>query len=406
MVYLDNAATTFIDPEAIDIIHKSLLDDNINPSALYKQGREKYSEIQECKKRIYQSLKLPDIPNNTYNNIYFTSGGCEGNNWIIKGCVAEYYRYYQNEGSIYNTVHSRKTKMPHIITSSFEHHSVLNACKQLEDMGLVKVTYIKPDEYGIIDPEDVRKNIAPIDSNYCTILVSIMWVNNVLGSIQPIKKIGEICKTANVRFHTDAVQAVGNITINLSEYNIDFMTVSGHKFHAPKGIGFVYIKDNKYIQPMISGGGQEFGMRAGTENLPYIKAITYCFEKYANDAAIFNKQLKIQTLKNELGSRLFNIEDSLIFHSSYEIGTINIAFKDIISDMLVYNLGERGYLVSVGSACDNGNFEDSHVLTSVNYPKEYINGNIRITFNDFNTVDEIINFAEVLKEEIIKIRGY
>lgn len=233
-----------------------------------------------------------------------------------------------------------------------------------------------------------------------------MWVNNVLGSIQPIKEIGEICKQLFVKFHTDAVQAVGNIDINLSEYNIDFMTVSGHKFHAPKGIGFVYIKDNKYIQPMISGGGQEYGMRAGTENVPYIKALTYCLEKYNHGSAIFDKQLKIQTLKNELGGRLFNIENSLIFHSSYEIGTINIAFKDIISDLLVFNLGERGYLVSVGSACDNGNFEDSHVLTSVDYSKDYINGNIRITLSEFNTIDEVIKFSEVLKEEVFKLRGY
>ena len=406
MVYLDNAATTFVDPEAVNIIHNSLLNDNVNPSALYKQGREKYSEIQECKKRIYKSLNLSDDPDGTYNNIYFTSGGCEGNNWIIKGCVAEYYRYYQNEGSTYNVIHGRRTKIPHIITSSFEHHSVLNACKQLEDLGMAKVTYIKPNKHGIVDPEDVRKNIAPIDSNYCTILVSIMWVNNVLGTIQPIEEIGEICKTANVKFHTDAVQAVGNIPIDLSEYNIDFMTVSGHKFHAPKGIGFVYIKDTKYIQPMISGGGQEFGMRAGTENLPYIKALTYCFEKYTEGAVIFDKQLKMCVLKNELGLRLSNIEDSLRFRSSYEIGTINIAFKNLISDMLVYNLGERGYLVSVGSACDNGNFEDSHVLTSVDYPQDYMNGNIRITFNESNTLEEIQEFSKILKEEIKNIRGY
>lgn len=402
IVYLDNASTTFVDPEAIDIITKSLQEEYLNPSALYAQSESISNLIQDCKNKILDNLDISKQKGK--HHIYFTSGGCEGNNWVIKGCVAEYYRYYNNEGLIHNF--SQNIKKPHIITSSFEHHSVLNACKQLEALRLAKVTYLKPNEHGIIDPQDILKHISHVEDDYQTILVSIMWVNNVLGSIQPIKEIGDICKHSMVKFHTDAVQAVGNIHINLSEYNIDFMTVSGHKFHAPKGIGFVYIKDNKYIQPMISGGGQEYGMRAGTENVPYIKALTYCLEKYNNGYAIFDKQLKIQTLKNELGCRLFNIENSLIFHSSYEIGTINIAFKDLISDLLVYNLGERGYLVSVGSACDNGNFEDSHVLTSVDYSKDYINGNIRITLSEFNTIDEVIKFAEVLKEEVIKLRGY
>jgi cysteine desulfurase len=157
---------------------------------------------------------------------------------------------------------------------------------------------------------------------------------------------------------------------------------------------------------MISGGGQEFGFRAGTENLPYIKAITYCFNKYTKPAKIFDKQMKMVSLKNELGLKLSGMENILIFKSSYNIGTVNIAFKDLISDALVYNLGEQGYLVSVGSACDNGNFEDSHVLSSVNYSKEYINGNIRITFCDKNTLDEVNEFVKVLKEEVKELRGY
>lgn len=399
MIYLDNAATTSVDAEAIRIITKSLHEDYLNPSSLYSKGRDNFNAIQDCKQKIAHSLGIID-----FNNIYFTSGGCEGNNWIIKGCVAEYYRYYRNEGSIRNA--ATNIKIPHIITTTFEHHSVLNACKQLEDLGLAYITYLKPDQTGIINPKDILSHVSRPQDNYQTILVSVMWVNNVLGTIQPIKEIGDICNRNLVKFHTDAVQAAGNIYIDLSKYNIDFMTVSGHKFHAPKGIGLVYIKDNKYIQPMISGGGQEYGIRAGTENLPYIKAITYCCDKYLSESSIFDKQLKTQTLKNELLSKLSIIQNSLIFHASYEIGTINIAFKDIISDMLVYNLGERGYFVSVGSACDNGNFEDSHVLTSVNYPNDYINGNIRITFNEYNTIKEMHKFAEALKEEIYKLRGY
>ena len=401
MVYLDNAATTCVDQTAINIITNSLHEDYINPSALYNQGRDNFQIIQDCKKNILHNLGLLKYN----NNIYFTSGGCEGNNWVIKGCVAEYYRYCRNEGLIENF--TQTIKKPHIITSVFEHHSVLNACKQLEKLNIAKVTYIKPDPTtGVINPKDIKKSMSTYYDDYKTILVSIMWINNVLGTIQPIKEIGQICKKHLVKFHTDAVQAIGNIHIDLSQYDIDFMTVSGHKFHAPKGIGFVYIKDSKYIQPMISGGGQEYGFRAGTENLPYIKAITYCFEKYNNIKYIDYKFNYIERLKGELIKGCSEISDSIYFISSDGIGTFNIAFKNLISDMLVYNLGERGYMVSVGSACDNGNFENSHVLTAVDYSQEYINGNIRITFNTYNTYDEIKDFIQVLKDEIIKMRGY
>lgn len=400
MVYLDNAATTFVDPTAINIITNSLQEDFLNPSALYNKGKDKLQDILNCKQNILKSLNITD----DQGKIYFTSSGCEGNNWIIKGCVAEYYRYYQNEGLIHNF--SQKIKKPHIITTTFEHHSVLNACKQLEDLGLAKITYLRPDITGIINPDDILRNLSTIEDDYKTMLVSVMWVNNVLGTIQPIERIGNICKYHCVNFHTDAVQAGGNIHLDLSKYNIDFMTVSGHKFHAPKGIGFVYIKNNEYIQPLISGGGQEYGLRAGTENVPYIKALTYCFEKYNNLNHIKSKYLYIQKLKNILIDDLSDISKSILFTSSDAIGTLNIAFKDLISDILVYNLGERGYMVSVGSACDNGNFEDSYVLTSIQYPKNYINGNIRITFNEYNTIDEIKDFIQVLKEEVKKMRGY
>ena len=307
MIYLDNAATTFVDKEAINIIQQSLTTDYLNPSSLYNQGRKLYDEIQWCKKTISESLGLV----NAENNIYFTSGGCEGNNWIIKGCVAEYYRYYKNSEYGYGPI-----KKPHIITTSFEHHSVLNACKQLELLGLAKVTYVKPNEQGAIDPVDIERNISHINDDYQTMLVSIMWVNNVLGTVQPIKKIGEICKKYFVKFHTDAVQAIGNTPINLSHYNIDFMTVSGHKFHTPKGIGFVYIKDSSYVQPMISGGGQEFGLRAGTENLPYIKALTCELGNIADKLSI-NVFLSISPNSSPhlLNSETFNSASSGCFNT-------------------------------------------------------------------------------------------
>ena len=401
MVYLDNAATTFPDDDILEIIHTSLHEDYINPSALYNLGHEQSNQIRKCKELIANNLGIK----NQYKSIYFTSGGCEGNNWIVKGSVFEYYRYYRELNKNDRVVHT--IKKPHIITTSFEHHSVLNACEQLEELGLAKVTYINPDPLtGIIDIEDIKKNISNYNDDYQTMLVSVMWVNNVLGTMQPIQEIGEICKSHHVKFHTDAVQAIGNVHIDLSEYNIDFMTVSGHKFHAPKGIGFVYIKDNKYLQPLISGGGQEFGFRAGTENLPYIKAITHCLCKYNEPLYISDKMLWVEKLKSRLYDYAMEEQNIRIFPSSFGIGTFNIAFKDLMSDVLVYNLGECGYMVSVGSACDNGSLEDSYVLSALKYSKDYIGGNIRVTFNENNTLQEIDDFIKVLNNEVYKMRGY
>ena len=391
MVYLDNAATTFVDKEAINIINKSLLEDYINPSSIYNAGRQKYAGLYNCKERISNNLGLI----NGAKNIYFTSGGCEGNNWVIKGMVMEYYKS------------ASSWKIPHIITTMFEHHSILNACEQMADLGLIKLTLLQPNTItGTIDPDDIIKNIAGPQDSYKTILVSVMWVNNILGTIQPIQEISEICNQHSIAFHTDAVQASGNVHIDLSKYHIDLLTISGHKFHAPKGIGIVYIDESIKIQPLISGGGQEFGLRAGTENLPYIKAITYCLEKYNNQAYIESKHPYIENIKNIFDNKLKVLKDVKLFKAPIGIGTINVAFKDVIADVLVYNLGMDGYMISVGSACDNGNFEDNHVLVAMDYNKDYIKGNVRITFNEFNTVDDVNKFIDALTKHVKDLRGY
>lgn len=380
-MYFDNAATTSVDSKAIQIITDSLYNDYHNPSALYLEGQNNYTTIQNAKQTIGQCINAE----NPTNQIYFTSGGTEGNNWILKSCISK-----------------SQSKKPHIITSSFEHHSILNTCKYLEEKQLAAITYIQPNQDGYISIEDIKKNIS---SN--TILVSIMFVNNVLGTIQNIKNIGKLCKENNILFATDAVQAISNVYIDVQDLNIDFLTCSGHKLHAPKGVGFAYIKKPNLIEPLLHGGGQENHLRAGTENIPYIKALQYCIKKYANPQRIAQKAVKSFTIKEYLKNQLFNnFTDKYIMLGSNQIGTINLAFKNISSDILVWELGQKNVQVSVGSACDNGSFEDNYVLKEINYPSEYIKGNIRITFNEENTIEECDEFIIILKNIIKKLRGY
>lgn len=382
-MYFDNASTTYVDPQAIDIIYNSLQHDYHNPSAIYYEGRKHFEEICEAKQDICKCINAINT-----KQIYFTSGGSEGNNWAIRGLI-DYL------------LHIKKiTYKPHIITSHIEHHSVLNVCKLLQTLNLADITYLSPMLNGKILLEDIKQAIT--DN---TVLVSIMTVNNVLGSINPIQEIGTLCHEHNVFFHTDAVQAIGKINIDVQRDNIDILTCSGHKIHAPKGIGFIYIKNPNQIQPLIYGGLQENGLRAGTENLAYIKALQYCINKYTNPNIITLKQKHNQQITDYFIKQLSRgFSDKIIFVG--DIGTINIAFKNIQSDILVWELGQQKAYVSVGSACDNGLFEDNYVLQSINYHSDYIKGNLRITFDENNTLEECEKFIDILQATILRLRGY
>lgn len=382
-MYFDNASTTSVDNTAISIISQYLKDYFYNPSSIYYAGQKNSTIIQEAKRDIAKSINATNT-----NQIYITSGGTEGNNWAIRGFI-DYLIYVK-----------KINFKPHIITSSIEHHSVLNVCEFLEKANLADITYVKPNSQGYIENNSIEQYI-----NSNTVLISIMSVNNVLGTINDIQSIGNLCFKYNICFHTDAVQGIGKIPIDVNKYRIDFLTCSGHKLHSPKGIGFLYVKNPNSLQPLLYGGLQENGLRAGTENLPYIKALQYCINKYSSLEITKNNAKQIQKITNYLKNKLEKtFTDKLILVG--DIGTINIAFKSIISDTLVWELGQNNVFVSVGSACDNGSLEDNYVLKEINMSNEYIGGNIRITYNENNTIKECQTMIDILQKIIIKLRGY
>lgn len=375
-IYLDNSATTKPYSEVIEKIVYALSHDYANPSSLHRKGVEVEKNIKAIRSEIAKTLGAKD------KEIYFTSGGTESNNTIIRGVV-----------------NLHKKRKNHIISTSIEHPSVLNTLKDLENDGC-EVTYLDVDREGKIDLEELKKAIKPT-----TCLVTIMHVNNEVGSIQPIQEIGKYLKSLKdkVYLHVDAVQSYSKINFRPSRYNIDFMSVSGHKFHGPKGIGFMYIKETNRIKPMLTGGGQEIGVRAGTENAPGIYGLGEAI-KIINDD-LNSKIEKISSLKNLLKEEISkNIEDIKI--NSPEDGVchiLNISFKDIKGEVLLHCLEQKGMYVSTGSACSSKK-KGSHVLTQMKLTNEEIEGAIRFSLSDLNTEEEILEAVKILKEEVESLR--
>ena len=315
-------------------------------------------------------------------SVHFTSGGTESNNAIIRGVVA-----------------LNKKRKNHIISTVIEHPSVLNTLKDLEEEGF-EVTYLNVDKYGKINLEELKQAIKPT-----TCLVTIMHVNNEVGSIQPIQEIGKYLKTLNdkVYFHVDAVQSYSKINFKPSKYNIDFMSVSGHKLHGPKGIGFMYIRENNRIKPMLTGGGQEIGIRSGTENTPGIYGLGEAIN-------IINQNLdekieKIANLKNLLkGEIVKNIDDIKI--NSPEDGVchiLNISFRGVKGEVLLHYLEQKKVYVSTGSACSSKK-KGSHVLNAMELTPDEIEGAIRFSLSDLNTEEEILEAAKIVKESVEDLR--
>ncbi len=375
-IYLDNSATTKPYSEVIEKVVYALSHDYANPSSLHRKGVEVEKNIKVIRNEIAKTLGAKD------KEIYFTSGGTEANNTIIRGVV-----------------NLHKKRKNHIISTSIEHPSVLNTLKDLESDGC-EVTYLDVDRDGKIDLEELKKAIKPT-----TCLVTIMHVNNEVGSIQPIQEIGKYLKSLKdkVYLHVDAVQSYSKINFRPSKYNIDFMSVSGHKFHGPKGIGFMYIKESNRIKPMLTGGGQEIGIRSGTENTPGIYGLGEAV-KIIN-ADLNSKIEKISSLKNLLKEEISkNIEDIKI--NSPEDGVchiLNISFKDIRGEVLLHCLEQRGMYVSTGSACSSKK-KGSHVLTQMKLTNEEIEGAIRFSLSDLNTEEEVLEAVKILKEEVESLR--
>ena len=375
-IYLDNSATTKPYQEVVDKMVYALTTDYANPSSLHRKGIEVEKNIKAIRQDIARTIGVKD------KEIYFTSGGTESNNAIIRG-VANLYKKRKN----------------HIISTVIEHPSVLNTLKDLEEDGF-EVTYLNVDKEGKINIEELKNSIKPSTS-----LITIMHVNNEIGTIQPIEEIGKYLKTLKekVYFHVDAVQSYAKVNFKPSRYNIDFMSVSGHKLHGPKGIGFMYIKENNRLKPILTGGGQEIGIRSGTENVPGIYGLGEAVKILNKD---LNKTIeKVAKLKNLLKEEIVkNIDDIKI--NSPEGGVchiLNISFKDVRGEVLLHYLEKKGIYVSTGSACSSKK-KGSHVLNAIGLTSNEIEGAIRFSLSDLNTEEEIIEVVKILKESVSDLR--
>lgn len=359
--YFDNAATTKIKPEVLNAMIPYLSKEYGNPSSLYSIGRNAKRAIEDAREKVAKLI------NANKNEIYFTSCGSESDNTAIKGIA---YRY--------------KGKGNHIITSKIEHHAILESCKDLEKKGF-KITYLNVNENGIVDLNELEESI-----NDKTILISIMFANNEIGTIQPIEKIAKIAKSHNIIFHTDAVQAAGNIPIDVKDMGIDMLSISGHKINAPKGVGALYVKQGIEFDKFMNGGHQERNKRAGTENLAEIVGFGKACEIAKNNIENHNKYLK--ELRDYFISELLKTEKNIKINGSMKNrlpGNMNISIKGVDATKLLLELDKKGICISTGSACNSGETTPSHVLTAIGLKSYDAKSAIRVTFGENNTKEEI-----------------
>lgn len=375
-IYFDNAATTKLDEEVLQEMIPYLKENYGNASSIYKLGRESRKVVEESREKIARILNCKP------NEIYFTAGGSESDNTAIKGIAR-----------------ANKKKGNHIITSKIEHPAVLETCKQLEKEGF-EVSYISVDENGIINLEELKKTIKP-----ATVLITIMFANNEIGTIQPIEKIGEIAKENNIYFHTDAVQAVGSVKIDVKKLNIDSLSLSGHKFYGPKGIGALYVGTGVKFEKFVDGGHQERNKRAGTENVAGIVGIGKAIELAYNNLDEHNNKIKelrdyyVEQIKEKIPYIKINgdMEKRLP-------GNSNISFRFIEGEGLLLNLDLKGICASSGSACTSGSLDPSHVLLAIGLPHEIAHGSLRITIGKYNTKEEIDYLVKNLVEIVNRLR--
>ena len=377
MIYLDNAATTKTAPEVVEAMLPYFTELYGNASSIYKLGSESKKATIKARETIAQTLGAEP------NEIYFTAGGSESDNWALKAT----FEAYQNKGK-------------HIITSKIEHHAILHTCEYLEKRG-AEITYLDVDENGLVDLEQLKKAIRPD-----TILISIMYANNEIGTIQPIQEIGEIAAEHGILFHTDAVQAYGQLPIRVDELHIDMLSASGHKLNGPKGIGFLYINKKVKIRSFVHGGQQERGRRAGTENVPGIVGL----------AAAAERAFRIMEEKTK---KEIELRDYFISRVQKEIpyaklnghptkrlpNNINFSFEFIEGESMLIMLDIKGICGSSGSACTSGSLDPSHVLLAIGLPHEKAHGSLRLTLSEENTKEEMDLVAEELKQIVDRLRG-
>lgn len=376
MIYLDNAATTKTAPEVVEAMLPYFTEYYGNPSSIYTFSEKSKAVLREA--RDYVAMTLHAKP----EEIYFTAGGSESDNWALKATAEAY-----------------EAKGKHIITTKIEHHAILHTCDYLAKKGY-EITYVGVDENGIVDLQELEAAIRPD-----TILISVMFANNEIGTIQPIKEIGEIAKKHNVLFHTDAVQAYAQIPIDVEEMHIDMLSASAHKFHGPKGSGFLYIRKGIKIRSLIHGGAQERARRAGTENVPGVAGLL----------AAAKKSFSILSEKAEKEAKL---RDYLIDRISKEIpycrlngdakkrlpGNVNFSFQFIEGESMLIMLDQKGICASSGSACTSGSLDPSHVLLAIGLKHEIAHGSLRLTLSEENTKEELDYVVDELKQIVSRIR--
>ena len=377
LIYMDNAATTAVKPEVFEKMKPYFMENYSNPSSVYSFAGEAKKAVDDARDIIAGALNAKAA------EIYFTGGGSEADNWAIKATAEAY-----------------KNKGKHIITSAIEHHAVLHTCGWLERHGY-EVTYLPVDENGTVSPEKVEEAIRPD-----TILISIMFANNEIGTIQPIKEIGEIAKKHDVLFHTDAVQAFGHVPIDVQEMHIDMLSASGHKFHGPKGIGFMYMRNGLKLGSFIHGGAQERSRRAGTHNVPGIVGM-------GEATRIAMEQLEANAAKET------EVRDYLIARVEKEIPYIkvnghrenrlpnhlNFCFRFIEGESLLIMLDQKGICASSGSACTSGSLDPSHVLLAIGLPHEIAHGSLRLTISEDTTKEDADFVVDNLKSIVERLRS-
>lgn len=376
-VYADNAATTSVSKTALDAMMPYLTTLYGNPSSLYSFAQKAKEALEDARKTV------ADIIGAEPKEIYFTSGGSEADNQAIVSMAK------------FGALKGKK----HLISTKFEHHAVLHTLKQLEKQGF-EVTLLDVHEDGVVRLEDVEAAIRED-----TALVTVMFANNEIGTVQPIKEIGALCRSKGIPFHTDAVQAAGHMPINVKEMNIDLLSMSGHKFHAPKGVGVLYAKKGMPLFNIIEGGAQERGKRAGTENIPGIVALAAALKESVDNMEA--NTAKIIPMRDKLFAELSKIPHSKINGSleHHVPGTVNMCFEGIEGESLLLLLDSKGICASSGSACTSGSLDPSHVLLAIGLPHEVAHGSLRLSIGEYNTMEEIDHIIEVVPGIIEYLRS-
>ena len=371
LIYADNAATTQLDTKAFEAMKPYLLQEYGNASQPYSFARQPKKAIQEARETIASCIgALPE-------EIYFTSGGTESDNWAIKGIA---FRNYDHRATI---------------TSAFEHHAVLHACESIERLGC-PVAYMWPDSTGVVSPETLARYITDE-----TLLVSVMFANNEIGSIQPIKELCEVAHAHGALFHTDAVQAVGHVAIDVNDLGVDMLSASAHKFNGTKGVGFLYIRKGTTILPYADGGAQEYGLRAGTENVAGIVSMATALR--GNVDTLKANQENVRNLEQSLLASLR--ESGIVYHrnggDNTLPGVISLSFDGKDGEAILHRMDLMGICISTGSACDSKNTEISHVLQAIRLPENLAKGTIRISLGKDNTADDVDAIVTALRKILL-----